>query len=215
MTIWAVVPVKPLNRAKSRLKDVLSPEQREHLAFEMLRHNLSILTTVSDIDGVLVISRDTKALAEARNFDRVQTLQESGTPELNTALQRASRMLIAWGAEASLILPSDIPLMNKTDIETILSKGQTYHSLVISPDRHRDGTNAVFMRPPALIPFGFGRGSFDHHLASAREHGYPIHIYESERLSIDVDTPDDLDLYVKTARKLGQSILLEGEFHHG
>lgn len=207
MSIWAIVPIKPLNRAKSRLASVLSAEQRAYLALEMLRHNLRVLIEVPGLDGVLVISRDTKALAEAREFKNVQTLQESGTPELNQALQRAIQMLISWGTTATLILPADIPLLSRTDVENILKFGDVDSGIVIAPDRLEDGTNAIFTRPPGVIEFGFGRGSFVKHVQKAENAGANLHIYRSERIGLDVDSPEDLAKYAELAARYGEKMI--------
>lgn len=207
MSIWAMVPIKPLNRAKSRLSSVLSSEQRETLALHMLMHNLEILTHSAGISGVLVISRDMKALAAARAVEGVHTLQESGTPELNKALHRASRMLMSWGTTATLILPADIPLLSCEDVQVMIDLGRFEQSLVIAPDRYHDGTNAMFMRPPDIIDYGFGRGSFNRHVQAAELAGAEVHRYESERLSLDVDSPEDLILYQQLAAKLGEPVI--------
>lgn len=207
MSIWAMVPIKPLNRAKSRLAAVLSSEQRETLALHMLIHNLKVLTQSPGIFGVLVISRDMKALSAARAIQGVHTLQESGTPELNTALHRASRMLMSWGTSATLVLPADVPLIHCDDVQAMIDLGRFEHSVVIAPDRRRDGTNAMFMRPPDIIDYGFGVGSFKRHIQAAELAGAEVHIYESERMSLDIDSPEDLTLYQELAAKLGEPII--------
>ncbi len=207
MSVWAIVPIKPLNRAKSRLSTVLTAEQRETLALHMLLHNLKILTQSKSVFGVLVISRDMKALAAARAIEGVHTLQESGTPELNTALHRASRMLMTWGTTATLVLPADVPLISCEDVQAIISMGRYNHSVVIAPDDKRDGTNAMFMRPPDIIDYGFGVGSFERHMQSANLAGADVHVYESERLALDVDSPEDLIRYHELAVKYGEPIL--------
>jgi 2-phospho-L-lactate/phosphoenolpyruvate guanylyltransferase len=207
MTTWAIVPVKPLNRAKSRLSEILEPEQRETLALGMMSYVLEVLTRTPKLDGVLVISRDMKALARAREIEGVQTLQESGTPELNHALQRANRMLISWGATATLILPADVPLVSVADIEAIIDLGYQPHTLVIAPDRHQDGTNAMFTRPPDIIELGFGRGSYRQHVLSAKRVGAAVQVYESERMALDVDIPEDLTYYRELATRLGEEII--------
>jgi 2-phospho-L-lactate guanylyltransferase len=126
VTIWAIVPVKPLNRSKSRLSPVLTGKQRETLSKQMLELTLKTLKQVEAISGILVISRDTAALSLARRF-KVQTVQESGTPELNDALARATNVVMSWNAKACLVLASDIPLMTPQDIEALvqLSAQQT------------------------------------------------------------------------------------------
>src|SRR5215217_1641418 len=159
MNIWAIVPVKPFNRAKSRLAKVLTPAEREALAEKLFLHSLSVLTQVRKIAGVLVISRDTKALALARDCN-VHTVQEGGTPELNAALLRASQVVRSQGATGVLVLPADGPLVTPEDIEQILHMGRYNMSVVLAPDQKDDGTNTLLGSPPGLIPFAFGEGSF-------------------------------------------------------
>src|SRR5690242_8897799 len=118
MNIWAIVPVKPFIRAKSRLAKVLQPHEREALAEKMFRHSIEVLVSVRRVAGVLVISRDTKALAIARDYG-VHTVQESGTPELNAALLRASQVVGSQGADGVLVLPADVPMVTTEDIEHI------------------------------------------------------------------------------------------------
>ena len=114
MNVWAIVPVKPLSRAKSRLADELSPEERELLATNLLMRTVGVLLPL--LDGVLVISRDSKALSMVRDLG-AQTVQESGAPELNNAIYRATQVLKARRTDAVLIVPADMPLLSPADIE--------------------------------------------------------------------------------------------------
>ena len=115
MSVWVLVPVKPLNRAKSRLSEVLTPDERASLAATMLRQTLSVVAQLPQAAGTLVISRDGRVLSTARDMD-AHTVQESGTPELNNALMRATQVLAGWRADAVLILPADIPLLDADDL---------------------------------------------------------------------------------------------------
>ncbi|MEP7293965.1 MAG: hypothetical protein ABI835_19415, partial [Chloroflexota bacterium] len=90
MSIWAIIPVKPLSRGKSRLSDVLSPEERQQLSERLFRHVLTAVNDTPQVAGTLVISRDPRALAIARDMS-AHTVQESGAPELNNALMRATQ----------------------------------------------------------------------------------------------------------------------------
>lgn len=206
MKTWAVLPVKPLVRGKSRLAPVLSPAQREKLSLGMLLHNIQLLKSLGCISNILVISRDTKVLSIARDLG-VYTVQESGQPELNPALMRASKLIHTWGGEAMLILPSDIPLVSAEDIEQIVHLGRFPATMVIAPDTARDGTNALFVHPPGLIPYSYGTGSFQRHIAEAELAGATVEVYESERLALDVDTPPDLDEYVRLAAKYNVPVI--------
>jgi 2-phospho-L-lactate/phosphoenolpyruvate guanylyltransferase len=97
MTLWAIVPVKPLQRGKSRLSSILSVAERTTLNQSMLVNTLKTLKSISEIDTVLVVSRDPAALAIARDFD-ARTVLEDGSPELNTALRRAAMVAKAYYA---------------------------------------------------------------------------------------------------------------------
>ncbi len=194
LKIWAIIPVKPFNRAKSRLAKVLSPEQREVLAIHMFRHSVKLLASIHRFAGVMVVSRDTKALSIAREYG-VHTVQESGAPELNAALLRASQAVNGLGAQGVFVLPADVPFVTADDILQILHLGRYNQSVVIVPDRVMDGTNALLVTPPGLIPFSFGISSFARHKALAETVGATVHVYQSPRMALDIDTPPDLDKY--------------------
>ena len=206
MKVWAIVPVKPLNRAKSRLSDVLLPEQRESLAASLLARTVRMLLPMPQIEGVLVISRDSRALAMVREMGG-QTVQESGTPELNKALQRATQALIVWHGDAALVVPADIPLLSPDDIATVIHLGRFSNSVVIVPDRSRQGTNLLFVRPPGLIPYAFGENSFLLHQRYAHEAGASVIVHYSERAALDIDTAGDLDEYARLAKALGEPMI--------
>ena len=208
MNVWAIVPVKPLNRAKSRLAATLAPETREHLAGAMLVHTLTAIHESQAVSGILVISRDNRALVMARKH-HARTVQESGMPELNAALERAGQVIASWNARAALVLPADLPLLMAADVEGLVQQGRYQQSVVIGPDRAGTGTNALLLRPPGLIPYLFGEASFARHVAAAESVGAAVHVYRSERLMLDLDTPDDVALYLELCKKYGQESLLD------
>lgn len=196
MSIWAIIPVKPLTRAKSRLAEVLSPHEREQLAETLFRRVVTVVKSVPAIAGTLVISRDTRVLSIARDLG-VNTVQESGTPELNNALMRATQVVKGWRGEAVLVLPADLPLVAAEDITAIIALGREDQSVVIATDFNEDGTNALLIRPPGLIPYAYGSGSYSRHIQLARDVGADVTVYRSERLALDIDTPADLEAYYR------------------
>lgn len=200
MSIWVIIPVKPLRLAKSRLSKILTPEQRQTFAEAMLRHVLQVVNDVPQITGTLVISRDTHALSLARDYG-AKTIQESGAPELNRALMRATSVIASWRSEAVLILPADLPLIAPEDIQNIVAMGQDSPSVVLSTDRNKDGTNALFVRPPGLIDYVYGEGSYQRHAMLARDAGAIVQVYESERLLQDIDLPEDIENYARMVQR--------------
>jgi 2-phospho-L-lactate guanylyltransferase len=202
MKIWAIVPVKPFVRAKSRLAKVLAAEQRQALAEHMFRHSVDTLIHAPGIAGVTVLSRDSKALAIAHDYG-VHTIQESGTPNLNASLQRAAEIMRLEGWSGILILPADLPLVIAEDIEQIVYLGRYLMTAVVVPDRNEDDTNALLVKPAGLIPFSFGPGSFQRHVVLAEKAGATVQPYRSERIGLDIDTPIDLEHY---RRQIGDTM---------
>jgi 2-phospho-L-lactate guanylyltransferase len=203
---WAIIPVKPFNRAKSRLAPVLSPEEREALALAMFKHSVELLSQIHRLAGVLVVSRDTKALAIARDFG-VHTLMESGQPDLNPALRRAALAVSSWGASGLLVMPADLPFVTADDIDAILKLGRYFQSVVIVPDGQRSGTNGLLLSPPELMPFSFGEGSFERHKLLAEATHATLSIYESPRMALDIDTPADLERYKQLSAAGAQPVV--------
>ena len=193
MSLWTIIPVKPLKNAKSRLASALSPDQRFLLAEAMLRQVLRVATSHPQVSGVLVISRDTKALAIARELG-AKTLQEGAFSNLNPALLRATMFVKGWRADAVLILPADLPFIQDEDISGIIERS-VERSLVIATDQARDGTNALLVKPPGAIEYAYGPGSFERHIRGAEAAGLQVRHYASEGLALDIDVPEDLATY--------------------
>lgn len=193
MTVWAIVPVKPLRRGKSRLSGVLSQTDRLTLNRELLTHTLETLSGLPEIDQVLVISRDPAALALARDHG-AKTLQEDSQSHLNVALTRATFVARRYATRGVLVLPADLPLIEPVDIRALLDRATDPPVVVISPDRRREGTNALLICPSGLIEYDFGPDSFQRHCERAREAGARLEIVELPSLGLDVDVPEDLAL---------------------
>jgi 2-phospho-L-lactate/phosphoenolpyruvate guanylyltransferase len=194
MSLWAIVPVKPLRRAKSRLSDVLSGEEREKLNHDMLKKTLQALSMVSEIGKVLVVSSDMSALALAREYN-ARTLLEDGHSKLNTALTRATTLALAYGTSGVLVLPADLPLINSKDIQTFLDLRKQPPGIVIAPDRHGISTNALMMNPTGVIQYTFGANSYQRHISQAHKAGAHVEVCNLLAFALDIDTPLDLALY--------------------
>jgi 2-phospho-L-lactate guanylyltransferase len=193
MSLWAIVPIKPLRKGKSRLSSVLSEDERAELSRRMLTATVETLKKVRDIDHILVVSRDPEALAAARGAG-ARTLLENGQPEINGALTRAALVAGAYKARGVLVLPADLPLLDADDIRDFVAIGRASPCVVIAPDRKGEGTNALLLSPPDVIPFDYGPGSFQRHCENARAAGVPLEIFEIESVALDLDLPEDLEI---------------------
>lgn len=204
MTLWAIVPVKPLRRGKSRLAGALTEDERTELNQSLLKHTIETLSGLKEIEQVLVVSRDPHALTIARNHG-ARTVREDGQPQLNTALKRATVVAQVYATRGVLVLPADLPLISKEDILELLNRAVDPPVVVIAPDRHQKGTNALLISPSGLIEYDFGENSFERHCRQARNAGARLEIVTLPSLGLDLDLPEDLELIrewelAKTAR---------------
>ena len=213
MTLHIIVPVKRLADAKSRLAPVLVEEERLALAWRLLRHVLAVVQDAQEALGArgAVISADPAALAAANTFGLASLVEEvaaeqpvaSAEVPLNAALQQAARWASGQKAGALLILPADLPLVTLADVRALWQASQQLYSaraMVIAPDNHSAGTNALLVRPPDVLRFEFGADSFHRHCQQAQRLGLAYHIQRSPRLGLDVDLPTDLAQYLAVER---------------
>ena len=205
--LFAVIPVKPLRRAKSRLARALKANQRAALARSLLARTLDILSSVERIDRVAVISSDLTGHDLARAKHAIPLVEaDSG---LNAAVAQACEWVSAQGISTALIVPSDLPLLTRFDIESMIDLATDSACLVIAPDRHDEGTNAMLLRPPHAIHPAFGLSSFEAHRRRAAEQGLRVHVYRSQTVALDLDVPDDLARYNELAPLLDAMSLYE------
>ncbi len=193
MTLWAIVPVKPLRRGKSRLAGVLSLEARTALNHYLLSNTLEILRSITQIEHSLVVSRDPEALTIARLYG-ARTVQEQGSPQLNLALTRATMVALSHSVQGVIIVPADLPLLTAEDIQELIKRATDPPVVVITPDRHHMGTNALLISPPGLIHYEYGPGSFQKHCQQAEKAGARLEICERSSVALDIDFPEDLEL---------------------
>jgi 2-phospho-L-lactate guanylyltransferase len=186
MRTVAVLPVKSFGRAKQRLGDAF-PDRRT-LAATMLADVLAALARVPGIAEVLVVTTDPDAAAAARaaGADVVHDPEEAGQ---SPAAARGVTAALARGAERVLLVPGDCPALDPGEVTALLELATP---VVIVPDRHGQGTNALLLTPPYVIAPAFGPGSFARHAARAAAARLTVKVGAVPSLELDVDTPDDL-----------------------
>lgn len=195
MTVFAIVPVKDLGETKSRLSAFLSPTERAVLTLWMLDHVLATLREVYAVQRVGVVSPSPRVLFLAEDVDATALRQESRG--LNDALEEGRRWAVSEGASSLLVLPADLPYLSTFDVRMLLDLMKGYErTAAISPDKAREGTNALWIRPVDAMPFAFGPGSYEIHLRMAREQGLKVGVYEHSGVTSDVDTFDDLQALI-------------------
>jgi 2-phospho-L-lactate guanylyltransferase len=188
-SLWLIVPVKPFGEGKSRLSAVLSPALRAEFSRRWLTHVLTTAIQWAKLTGVVVISHDYSVLALGSALG-AHPVREEGD-DLNSALVQARQVALDAGAEALLVLPSDLPLLAREDLDELHDLALEGNGVIIAPS-HDGGTNALLLRPPEAIDYAFGEASFARHLALAAAARIPYRVYNSSTLALDIDYPEDL-----------------------
>jgi 2-phospho-L-lactate guanylyltransferase len=188
--IAALVPVKRLTQAKSRLRAVLSDGQRRDFVLAMLEDALRLLAGQPAIEATAVVSADEDALAFARRLGAQPIAEPPSVRGLNAALAFAADVLARQGASGLLVLPADVPLATPADLEAVLAAWQ--EAPVVLCASRSGGTGALALRPPQAIPFRFGPRSFAAHRRAAAERDLPVAVLDRPGLALDIDRPEDL-----------------------
>jgi len=192
----AVVPMKDLAQAKQRLAARLDPSERRMLVLLMLEDVLQTLRRVPALSGVMVVTREGEVAGRAARFG-AEVLPEPANDGYTSAVDRAARELTRRGERAMLSIPGDVPGATPAEIERLLAASPDAPSVVLAPSRDERGTNAALVSPPEAFDLRFGEPSFSAHLARARQAGLATEVLHLRGLALDLDSPEDLDLFLR------------------
>lgn len=199
MPTIAVLPVKTFAEAKRRLRGGLGPGERRALAQAMFCDVLIALRRSRGVDSTLVVSADTGAQQIAGGYGAdVLADPEHGH---NVAARHGIQRALEAGADRVVLVPGDCPALDPGELDELLAREVARPSVLVIPDRHGTGTNALLIAPPDALPPSFGPGSCERHLENARQEGVHAEVARLESLALDVDTTEDLDAL---ERALGQ-----------
>ncbi len=191
-----LVPVKRLDKAKSRLSPAYSDEQRRAVARALFEDALDLCDSVDFLQWWFVSDDDeVRAEAEARGFS---SIEDSGAG-LNAALAVAVERLSVAQVDSVTVIPSDIPLAWKGDMQDLVDTGAT-SDMVVVPAEGDGGTNGLYLSPPTIAPPRFGKSSLAAHLAEAERLGVRCAILNLPRLALDIDTPEDVETLLAKPR---------------
>ena len=189
--IWTLVPVKRFDQAKQRLSDVLDAQERAALARTMLYDVLRALADVPELAGIAVITNDEAAAQMAQGFG-ARVLDDPAPGGTNAAVASGVTKLREVGADAVLVVPADIPLVQPSDLRACLL-ARRYAPVVLAPASRDGGTNMLLQDCAADFTPAFGPDSFARHLAMARTARLPVGLVLRARIGLDIDRPVDLE----------------------
>jgi len=187
----AVMPLKDLVRAKSRLAGLLSPSERRALAQAMAEDVLAVLAGHPEVERTVLVSDDPGAGLLAQKYGADCRSEDAlGGGDINSLLYLACAGVAGTGA--SLVLHADLPLLSGGDLDAVFACQRRTGGLVIGCDRHGTGTNLLAFPARRIPQFHFGPGSCARHRDSGRDAGLHVDVMRRQGSACDVDDAADL-----------------------
>lgn len=191
MKIAAVIPMKSLHSAKSRLSNILTAQQRKNLAMYLLDATIKELKKSNFITEIIIVSND-KAVQKYTCINDIKFIKDSDEG-VNPAVILADKYCIDNGINANIVIPQDLPFISAKEIDEICTISNKYHKcIIICPSKRFDGTNVLFRKPPDVIKTHYDNNSYMNHLIEAYKFKIPIESLDIVKLRFDLDTKEDL-----------------------
>lgn len=191
MPTLAILPIKRFADAKQRLLPGVSPGQRRLLVEAMLADVLVALRRTTLVEATVAVTSDEDAQRIAGAYGALLLSDPGGGH--NGAATRGIGYALERGFEQALLLPGDCPMLDPAEVDALLEREAPERSVVVVPDRHGTGTNALLLSPPDALAPSFGPGSRQRHLDDAIAADVHCEVAEVATLALDIDTPEDLD----------------------
>lgn len=190
-TTWVIVPIKDFDSAKERLRPAMGTKSRRQLARRTAR---LAVTAAAAGDRVLVVTGSEEVGEMAKEWG-ASVLLEQREDGQNAAAERGIANARAGGAEAVLLLSSDLPLVTPDAVRSMLQvAGKQRPPVVVAvPAIGRGGTNALYLRPPDAVAMHFGDDSLAKFQEDAESRGVSFIVHHSDAIALDLDEPSDLE----------------------
>jgi 2-phospho-L-lactate guanylyltransferase len=191
MKTFAIVPVKRFENGKTRLSSLLSLDERIVLSSYMLEYTLQVLCSSPSLKRVVVVSVDRYA-EEITSKYGARFLREQNQSGVNSAIALADKYCTQENAEATIVIPYDLPLLDTIDISMAIDLAQyETRCIVISPSLRYDGTNLLLRKPPSVMRTFYDIDSYKMHVKTAISLDLPVKYLLSRGIMHDLDTPED------------------------
>ncbi|MFX0057200.1 MAG: hypothetical protein ACFE85_12410 [Candidatus Hodarchaeota archaeon] len=194
-----LIPIAPLSRTKSRLRDCFSKEQLKELTIAMFKDLATTLLKVKLFDEKVVYCNTSEILEIAEEYNLASIKEKLTKPrksfdEVISDLNNIA--LKKYNASKTLFTFLDIILIsahNFNEIYSLLKKNQ----LVICPAIHSAGISILGRKPPNIISTYFSKPDTPSLVAllnEANKRNLKLAIYDSFRAGFDIDIKQDLVL---------------------
>ncbi|MEW2454891.1 2-phospho-L-lactate guanylyltransferase [Streptomyces albus] len=190
-----VVPLKPLERAKSRLAGAAPGTPRARLALAFAQDTVSAALACPAVRDVVVVTDDPLAGTELSALG-ARTVPDTPAAGLNAALAHGAATARALRPRTALAaMNADLPALRPAELTRVLNAAAEFPRAFL-PDAAERGTTVLTALPPTALSPAFGGPSRARHRASG---AVELSLSGVTSVRQDVDTPADL----RAARELG------------
>ena len=197
MKTCAIIPVKSFSKAKTRLN--IPQIKREAICKEMLEEVLQTLSKCKSIDNIVIVSKDNAAIKLSESFGATQIFDDD--LGVNQAVDLADQHLVDLEYNCSVIFPQDIPMMESSDIDSLLGFLKSRNSVMLVPSRQFNGTNALVRYYVNSMKTQYDKGSYSYQLDAAKHVTQNVSIALIRRMMLDIDDEHDLAFMLKQNEK--------------
>jgi 2-phospho-L-lactate/phosphoenolpyruvate guanylyltransferase len=179
--VLAIVPVKGLDGAKTRLSPRLSADERSRLVAEMLDRVLAACAEAGAIERTLLVTPEPSLAREG-----IERLPDAGTGHADAIALALADPRAAAGA---LVVMADCPLVTAESLDALASAARP---LALAPASD-GGVNALALAEVNGFLPRFGV-PVETTVAEARAAGLEPVVVHDPALALDVDRPEDYEL---------------------
>ena len=188
MKTYAIIPVKSFSKAKTRLN--IPQVKRELLCKEMLEEVLRTLSKCKSIDNMVIVSKDDAVIKLSKTYGAIQIFDDE--LGVNQAVHLADQHISGLECDCSVIFPQDIPMMESSDVDSLLGFLKSENSVMLVPSRQFNGTNALVRYHASSMKTQYDKGSYSHQINAAKSVTQKVSLALIRRMMLDID--DELDL---------------------
>ena len=199
-----IVPMKPLAEAKTRLWDDLRPLERQAVVLLMLERVAAAAVSATARGACVVVGGD-EAAREVAETSGARWVPDD-TTGLNAALWAAMQAAYAEGAQATLFLPGDLPLILDDDVQALVAASDGYAATVCVRASSDGGTNALLQPAGTAFEPLLGERSFEKHCEAAIAKVATLVTPDLPRVAFDLDTRADYEWTKENVAWFAQSV---------
>ncbi|MDR2838227.1 MAG: 2-phospho-L-lactate guanylyltransferase [Azonexus sp.] len=187
--LYALVPLKNLSCAKTRLANALADADRSALVMAMA-HDVTVALAQSRLIERVVLVSDIADLPDLIGVPGVTRYIPASACGLNEDLSEAAVWAGDQGATDVLIAHADLPLLTPALIDRF-AQATRPGELRIAPCKHDSGTNLLLA--PLPLPLVYGAGSLARFQSLAAAAGLSCDLWRNPMLAMDIDELADYE----------------------